>query len=358
MDNVSFAVFDFMYRIMYRKITIYQLKKALSSVFLKQKKVLFEEYKELAWKLRVESVFLQVNLDTKETMKVTGFTFVKNAIIYDYPVVEAIRSILPVCDAFVVAVGKSDDATLELIQGIDPEKITIIETEWDESLREGGRVLAVETDKAFHAIPKDSDWAFYIQGDEVVHEKYLEEIRQNMERYKDDPKVDGLLFNYAHFYGSYDYIGASTSWYSHEIRVIKNRPEIYSYKDAQGFRKGNNEKLNVKQLNAWVYHYGWVKEPEAMQRKQENFNKYWHDDSWVEENIVKADAFDYGRELKELKKFEGTHPEVMLERVKRKNWKFDYDISKSKRKWKDRAKTFLKEYLGIDTGHKNYRLLK
>ena len=104
-------------------------------------------------------------------MKITGFSFVKNAIIYDYPVVEAIRSILPICDDFVVAVGKSDDATLELIQSIDPAKIRIVETEWDESLREGGRVLAVETDKAFKAISAESDWAFYIQGDEVVHEK-------------------------------------------------------------------------------------------------------------------------------------------------------------------------------------------
>ena len=105
-------------------------------------------------------------------MKVTGFSFVKNAIIYDYPVVEAIRSILPICDEFVVAVGKSDDETLELIRSIDPEKIRIVETVWDESLREGGRVLAIETDKAFKAISKDSDWAFYMQGDEVVHEKY------------------------------------------------------------------------------------------------------------------------------------------------------------------------------------------
>ena len=105
-------------------------------------------------------------------MKVTGFSFVKNAIIYDYPIIEAITSILPICDEFIVAVGKSDDETLELIKSINPEKIKIVETEWDESLREGGRVLAVETDKAFKAISADSDWAFYIQGDEVVHESH------------------------------------------------------------------------------------------------------------------------------------------------------------------------------------------
>lgn len=289
-------------------------------------------------------------------MKVSGFSFVKNALIYDYPVVEAIRSILPICDEVVVAVGKSDDETLELIRSIDP-KVRIIETEWDESLREGGRVLAEETDKAFKVISKDSDWAFYIQGDEVIHEKYLDSVKEAMIKYKDHDKVDGLLFNYAHFYGSYDYVGASASWYANEIRVIKNDPSIYSYKDAQGFRKGDNEKLRVVPIDAFVYHYGWVKDPKAMQRKQENFNKYWHDDSWIDENVIKAEAFDYEGHVRELKKFEGTHPKVMLDRIERLNWQFDYDISIDRKSRKDKIKKLLKR-IGIDTSYRNYIVVK
>lgn len=290
-------------------------------------------------------------------MKVTGFSFVKNAIIYDYPVVEAIRSILPICDEFVVAVGESDDSTLGLIRSIDPEKIRIVETVWDESLREGGRVLAVETDKAFKAISKDSDWAFYIQGDEVVHEDYLPVIKSAMEKYADIPEVDGLLFKYKHFYGSYDYVGASASWYANEIRVIKNDPSIYSYRDAQGFRKGDDQKLNVVPIDAYIYHYGWVKAPTAMQKKQENFNKYWHDDQWVEENVVKADEFDYESHVRELELFKRTHPEVMKDRVQRLNWKFSYDISKKKKSTKDKFKSLLKS-IGIDTSYRNYKVIK
>lgn len=289
-------------------------------------------------------------------MKVSGFSFVKNALIYDYPVFEAIRSILPICDEVVVAVGKSDDETLELIRSID-QKVRIIETEWDESLREGGRVLAEETDKAFKAISGDSDWAFYIQGDEVIHEKYLDTIKEAMINYKDHDKVDGLLFNYAHFYGSYDYLGASASWYANEIRVIKNDPSIYSYKDAQGFRKGDNEKLRVVPIDAFVYHYGWVKDPKAMQRKQENFNKYWHDDNWIDENVIKAEAFDYEGHVRELKKFEGTHPKVMLDRIERLNWQFDYDISIDRKSRKDKIKKLLKR-IGIDTSYRNYIVAK
>jgi hypothetical protein len=290
-------------------------------------------------------------------MKVTGFSFIKNAQIYDYPVTEAITSILPLCDEFVVAVGKSDDDTYKLIENIDRQKIRIIETIWDESLREGGRVLALETDKAFAGIPDDTDWAFYIQGDEVVHEKYLDTIHENMQRYKDDPVVDGLLFGYLHFYGSYDYVGTSSNWYRNEIRVIKNDKSIYSYRDAQGFRKKGNLKLKVKPIDAYVYHYGWVKEPKAMQKKQENFHKYWHDDEWIEKNVFKADEFDYTMNLRSLRLFEETHPEVMKERIGARNWKFDYDISFDRTTGKDKIKKWLKDYLGLDFSYRNYHVI-
>src|SRR5688572_24978219 len=180
-------------------------------------------------------------------MKVSGFTFVKNAVQFSYPIVEAITSILPVCDEFIVSVGDCEDGTLELIQSINSPKIKIIRSVWDNSLREGGKVLAVETNKALDAISPDSDWAFYIQGDEVVHEKYLDTIKQEMLRWKDKPEVEGLLFKYLHFYGTYDFVADSRGWYRHEIRIIRNDKAIRSFKDAQGFRK-NDRKLNVKPI--------------------------------------------------------------------------------------------------------------
>lgn len=290
-------------------------------------------------------------------MKVAGFTFIRNAIKYDYPIVEAIQSIAPLCDTIVVAVGNSDDDTLSLIQNIDPKKIKVIQTTWDDSLREGGRVLAVETDKAYAALPEDIDWAFYIQGDEVMHEQYLPTVKKAMEKWKDNTKVDGLLFNYRHFYGSYDYIGEASHWYRKEIRIIRKREDIYSYRDAQGFRKGNNQKLNVKPIDAYINHYGWVKDPRAMQGKQESFHKYWHDDNWMEENVAKAEAFDYS-DIDALAKFNGTHPKVMQKRIGKINWKFDFDISKNTFTPKERLKRVVKKITGFQIGeHKNYRVI-
>jgi glycosyltransferase involved in cell wall biosynthesis len=200
-------------------------------------------------------------------MKIAGFTFVRNAIKYDYPIIEAITSILPICDELVVAVGNSEDGTLELIQSIDSPKIKIIETIWDDSLREGGRVLAVETDKALAAISPDANWCFYIQGDEVVHEKYLPVIKKAMEDNLHKPEVEGLLFKYLHFYGSYNYVADAHRWYRREIRVVRNTGNVLSYRDAQGFRTKDNQKLKVKLIDAFIYHYGWVKPPEIQKKR-------------------------------------------------------------------------------------------
>lgn len=291
-------------------------------------------------------------------MKVAGFTFIRNAVRFDYPIVEAIKSILPLCDEFVVAVGQSEDNTLQLIQTINDPRIHIIETTWDDSLREGGKVLAVETDKAYQAISDDVDWCFYIQGDEAVHEKHHAAIQSAMMRYKDNPDVEGLLFDYLHFYGSYDYVGSSYRWYRKEVRVVRKRGDIYSYRDAQGFRKGNNEKLKVVPSGAEVYHYGWVRDPRAMQAKNASFHKLWHSDEWVERHVAKAEAFDY-TQIDALSKFEGTHPRVLKKRIDRQNWEFDYDITYNNLGWKDRLKRWIEKLTGWLPGeYKNYKLIK
>jgi hypothetical protein len=260
-------------------------------------------------------------------VKVVGFTFIRNAVKYDYPVVEAIRSVLPMCDEFVVNVGDSEDNTVQLIENIAPSKIRIVHSVWDPALLAGGTVLAEETNKAYAAIADNADWCFYIQADEVIHEKYHRVITEAMKFYKDDRRVEGLLLKYLHFYGSYDYIGDSRRWYSHEIRVIRKDPNISSYRDAQGFRIAGR-KMNVKEIDAYVYHYGWVKHPETQMRKILGFEQLYSN-SEMAEKVSKetAQTFNYS-EIDSLKRFTETHPKVMQERIASRNWTFDYDISR------------------------------
>jgi hypothetical protein len=290
-------------------------------------------------------------------MKVCGFSFLKNAVKFDYPAAEAIRSILPVCDLFIVAVGDCDDGTAEMVQNIDP-KIQVVRTVWDENFRDGGRVLALETDKAFQAIPSGYDWAFYIQGDEVVHEQYLPAIRKAMQDNLSDTKVEGLLFKYLHFFGSYDYVGQAHSWYRREVRIVRNRKDVFSYRDAQGFRIKPNRKLNVVLIDACIYHYGWTREPQALQEKELSKVKLYHDDNWVASVFKKGVKYDYEQAHEPIRRFDGTHPAVMQGRIARKNWDFKPDLSIKFYSPKDRFKRTMLRLTGWIPGeYRNYKLL-
>ena len=290
-------------------------------------------------------------------MRVCGFTFIRNAVKYDYPVVEAISSILPLCDRFVVVVGNSEDNTRNLIEKINPDKIKIIDSIWDDSLHKDGRVLAEETNKAINALPDDFDWAFYIQADEVVHENFHSEILSSMRKWKADKRVEGILFNYLHFYGSYDYVGDSARWYRNEIRIIRNDKNIRSFRDAQGFRK-NGKLLNVKKADASIYHYGWVKPPDKQQEKQKYFHTLWHDKKWIDKNISGENEFDYSI-IDSLKKFYGTHPEVMHKRIFNSNWKFNFDPTRRNLTLKSRLKFLIEKITGWRPGeYKNYKVNK
>lgn len=289
-------------------------------------------------------------------MKVIGFSFIRNAEKYNYPVVEALQSILPLCDEVIVAVGNSEDNTRNLIASIDP-KIKILDTVWDEKRKTGGSVLAVETNKAFQAIDSSADWCIYIQGDEVLHEEGYDKLVEAMKKWKDNDEVDGLLLNYRHFYGGYNYVGSEGKWYRHEIRVIKNDKSIYSYRDAQGFRKGDNQKLNVKPVDAWIHHYGWVQEPGVLKMKCIAKDKIMYNKEGDEENVVVPEDFSFTL-VNALEKFKGTHPRVMQPRVERQYWQFRYDFKRNKLKCKDRFKNFIEKITGKRPfDYRNYRII-
>lgn len=289
-------------------------------------------------------------------MKVTGFTFIRNAVKYDYPIVEAITSILPVCDDFIVVVGNSDDETRQLIEAINPGKIRIIDSIWDDTQRTGGRVLALETNKAFDAIPADTDWCFYIQGDEVVHESDLPAIKASMEANLNDTRVEGLVFNYRHFYGSYDFIGDSRRWYRREVRIIRNNKQIRSFRDAQGFQL-DGRPLKVKPANGWINHYGWVKPPELQQAKQQYFHSLWHDDEWLKKNVGDKSEFDYSG-ISYLAHFTGTHPQVMQKRINALNWQFNFDPTSKNMGFKNNLLHWIEKKTGWRVGeYRNFRLV-
>lgn len=248
-------------------------------------------------------------------MKVSGFTVIRNGILMGYPVIQSIKSLLPLVDEFVVGIGQSDDATKEMILALNDPKIRVFDSFWDTSKTKGGLVLSEKTNEALDQCKYD--WCFYIQADEVLHETDLPMLWKTMERYEKDTRVQGLLFKYVHFYGSYETIATSRKWYRNEVRVVRRSSGIRSHNDAQGFRV-NGEKPDVKPSGGRVFHYGWVKPPKAMGQKSKLLNRWWHGHKRDNE----FDDFQYDRQYG-LRRFEGTHPAVMHDLVKAQDWTFD-----------------------------------
>lgn len=270
-------------------------------------------------------------------MKISGFTLARNATKLYYPVKESIQSILPLVDEFVVALGNCDegDTTLQEIQSIQSEKIKIIPTVWDLNKFPDGTEYAHQTDIAKSACT--GDWFFYLQSDEVIHEAFLPVIRKRCEELLYDPEVEGLLFDYKHFWGDYKHYLKSHAWYAKEIRIIRNNPDIHSWRDAQSFRsipsfdavnynqKAGTRKLKVANVDASVFHYGWVRPPEYMQKKYVSFMTDYKGKEKVDLFLkYKQPEFNYG-DLKKLHLFAGSHPAVMQEWIKRFNWQDKLD---------------------------------
>jgi hypothetical protein len=200
------------------------------------------------------------------TVPVSGFTFVRNAVLLDFPLEASIRSILPLCDEVVVNVGRSDDDTLGLVRAIADPRIRVVESEWDLSV--GRRVLADQTDIARRACRHR--WGVYIQADEVLHEDGLPELRAAIAAADADPRVEGLVVRYRHFYGGFDTELVARSAYRREVRVIRLDParDVHSYLDAQGFRVGEDD----RRVRAWLtgaqmFHYGWARPAQALRQK-------------------------------------------------------------------------------------------
>lgn len=276
-------------------------------------------------------------------MKLSGFTMVKNAGKLYYPIKQVIMSILPVVDEFVVALGDcdDDDTTRSQIESIKSDKVKIIDTVWDLNKYPRGMENAHQTDIAKQHC--SGDWLFYLQADEVVHEKYLPAIKEACEKYLDDKAVEGFVFKYLHFWGDYDHYHNSHGWYKHEVRIIRKHKDIHSWQSAQSFRRiPNFDGLNYRQvkgtymlkcviMDACIYHYGWVRPPHLMKSKSKALDTIHKGTEKVEEMYSKRPAeFDYGP-LGILPRFKGTHPRVMQEWIAQFNWGDKLNYSKKRK---------------------------
>ena len=265
-------------------------------------------------------------------VKVSGFTIVRNAVKLDFPLEASVRSILPICDEVIVNVGRSEDDTLDLVRSIRDPKIRIIETEWDMTRR--NTVLGLETHRAMRACKHP--WGVYIQADEVLHERGAEALAAAIQSADNDPRVEGLLVRYLHFYAGFDTVATHRRWYRREVRAVRLSPEldIRPYQGAQGFRVGpGNRKIRARLTAAEMFHYGWARPAQALREKRELGRTMY---PWRN-----ADAsLPLLAWMPGLERFRGTHPAVAQVWIEARNFDPDRVVGPRTFRWR-----FLRYYL-------------
>ena len=291
-------------------------------------------------------------------MKVSGFTFLRNGQKLGYPFVPSIRSILPLVDEFVIALGPCDDDTEKMVREISDPKIRIIPTTWNERMRGdysvGGFVYGQQ--KSIALFNCTGDWAFYLEADEVLHENDLPKIRAAMEKHLNDERVEALAFDYLHFYGNKNTIAWSPGWYRSEVRVLRNTIPAWSsealfFNVVEGHKRSRYPR--AAHTGATIYHYGWVRSQAQMDLKLADVQKYW-DDS-------KPKAMDYSQvDAGALKLFAGAHPRVVQDWLPKTEGMFqaapNYQLTS--REKKHRRMRWLEKTFGLRFDKKHYRLVR
>jgi len=246
-------------------------------------------------------------------MKVSGFTIVKNAVLLEYPLVESILSILPIVDEYVVLIGKSDDDTLERVKAIDSPKIRIVENEWCDDKKKAGVFFSDLTNIALEECT--GDWAFYLQADEVIHEKDLSRLHRLMEEQVGNQQIKAISLRIRNFHGDY----RTFNPYSHRkaIRIIRNNGEIESVGDAVTFTlKSSPERETIQRLipesiisirDIYIFHYSWVKDKRALLKKDNLMRVHYQGE---DVSLASEYKLDYW-----YTSFKGLHPAVMKERI-------------------------------------------
>lgn len=253
---------------------------------------------------------------------ISGFTIARQAIAFGYPLQESLRSLLPLVDELIVNVGDADDGTWEAVQALGDTKIVAFRSEWDMSLRDG-RTLSAETNKALARCR--GEWAVYLQADEVLHEAELPALRHALDRYR-DTRVEALSLLYYHFYGSYGtYKDDPRHWYRRATRIVRTGIGMESVGDAAAFMVRDGmawRRPRRRDLGSHVYHYGRVRPPEQMLRKQRSFERLYYDEAWIARHGLSADVdpSEVYADGRDLRVFTGTHPEVMHGRVEAQSW--------------------------------------
>lgn len=259
---------------------------------------------------------------------------VSNPIIYDFPFVECVKSVLPIADEVVIINGDKEFFWYEeenysnknnaevdyllskyIVDSID--KFKIFHLPWQEHFRKNMESLA----KSAAISQATSDYVLLLDVDEIIHENDYNKIKQCLEMDK-----DAYSFRTIHFYRDYNHHkipNAENYWYNHRPKLFKNFKGIW---DGYQSWVDKDKELHTEytaDLITWdykpvhsfsvktsisIYHYGYVRDKSKMLVKSNNIEKRYHPDY--------SNKLEWDWDMDNTTLFEGIHPQVMESRIK------------------------------------------
>jgi len=168
-------------------------------------------------------------------VKISGILSINNAVYLGYPFIEAVLSVLPIVDEFLINDGGSDDETpiyLKKLQKTFPNKIRL----FNKSFYPSNFWEAVDNSLNFLINKAKGNWLFEVQGDEVWHEKDILKVKETIEK----ASIEG-----------YNSIRAVLQWINFQaidpykyrnVRMVRRIKDLKSHWCGDDFRTANTEK--------------------------------------------------------------------------------------------------------------------
>lgn len=233
---------------------------------------------------------------------------IRNGVRLDYCFVEAIRSMLPICDQIVVSESDSDDGTKEVLHSLSQQhsQIRIVAFPWPDP-----RGDTLFYPRWLNSARKhlDTDWACYLDADEVFHEKSYSLISKVVSQGK-----VAKCYRWNFWSDAQSLIPAGECC---GVDVIRIGPRHLDFPSDYPTPESAEISALAQKVPISIMHYGFLRKRKAFFEKAKSVQRIWA--NGYDSRLEAADK-DGGNWMKNpivapwinrLDKFKGTHPEII-----------------------------------------------
>lgn len=173
-----------------------------------------------------------------------AFMIIKNGIRLGYPFAESIMALLPYVDRIWIEDGYSDDNTFFVLQALAYKHPSISLSRYRWKQMQTGFSIGDATNHLLDRIliaASRAEWLLYVQGDELWRPESLKAVRDWIAE-PASARYDSVAFDFLHIAENYQKLQfePGKESYKQAIRMIRNRSNIRSHRDAWTFEGCRN----------------------------------------------------------------------------------------------------------------------